>query len=108
MKKITILLLLMYSSTMLANDFPTSARADYVFACMASNGRTQAILVKCSCVIDEIAKHVSYRQYEDIETIMQMRLMPGERTALFKDSEWAVNAVSHFNQVQANAELTCF
>lgn len=108
MKLIAIVLIIVYSSVLSANDFPTYARADYVFACMASNGRTQAILVKCSCVIDKIAEHISYRQYEDVETIMQMRLMPGERTALFKDSEWAVNMLSHFDQIQANAELICF
>jgi len=26
------------------NDYPTAARADYVFGCMASNGQTQQML----------------------------------------------------------------
>ena len=37
------------------NDYPTAARADYVFACMASNGQTRQTLEKCSCSIDQIA-----------------------------------------------------
>ena len=30
------------------NDYPTSARVDYVFACMKANGETQVSLQKCS------------------------------------------------------------
>ncbi len=37
------------------NDYPTQARAEYVFACMASNGQTQQALRQCSCSIDVIA-----------------------------------------------------
>src|SRR5882757_4986947 len=36
------------------NDYPTSARADYVFGCMKANGETQELLQKCSCSIDVI------------------------------------------------------
>ena len=31
-----------------ANDYPTSARADYVFACMKTNGDTREALDQCS------------------------------------------------------------
>ncbi len=37
------------------NDYPTAARADYVFACMKTNGETQQALEQCSCSIDVIA-----------------------------------------------------
>jgi hypothetical protein len=37
------------------NDYPTSARADYVIGCMAANGNTHEALLKCSCAIDTIA-----------------------------------------------------
>jgi hypothetical protein len=37
------------------NDYPTAARADYVFACMKTNGDTRPALEKCSCSIDVIA-----------------------------------------------------
>ena len=30
------------------NDYPTAARADYVFACMVSNGQTRQALEQCS------------------------------------------------------------
>ncbi|MGH7191398.1 MAG: hypothetical protein ACREF0_19670, partial [Acetobacteraceae bacterium] len=38
-----------------ANDYPTSARADYVFGCMAVNGQTHEALDRCSCAIDVVA-----------------------------------------------------
>jgi hypothetical protein len=37
------------------NDYPAAARADYVFACMKTNGDTRQALEKCSCSIDVIA-----------------------------------------------------
>ena len=38
------------------NDYPTNARAEYVFACMATNGQTRDMLDRCSCAIDQIAE----------------------------------------------------
>ena len=29
------------------NDYPTAARADYVFGCMAANGQTREYLQRC-------------------------------------------------------------
>ena len=47
------------------NDYPTSARADYVFGCMKANGETQELLQKCSCSIDVIASIIPYDQLCD-------------------------------------------
>src|SRR6186713_614696 len=35
-----------------ASDYPTNARADYVFGCMAANGQTREALERCSCSLD--------------------------------------------------------
>src|SRR5262249_18286600 len=43
------------SSASELNDYPTAARADYVFACMKTNGETRQALDQCSCAIDVIA-----------------------------------------------------
>ena len=50
------------------NDYPTAARADYVFACMVTNGQTREMLDRCSCSIDEIAAILPYEQYLQAET----------------------------------------
>ena len=38
-----------------ANDYPTSARAEYVFGCLKANGETRQAINQCSCSIDVIA-----------------------------------------------------
>src|SRR5262249_43258773 len=45
------------------NDYPTAARADYVFACMKTNGETRRALEQCSCSIDVIASILPYDHY---------------------------------------------
>ncbi len=52
------------------NDYPTAARADYVFACMQTNGQNRMVLDKCACSIDAIAALLPYADYEAAETIM--------------------------------------
>lgn len=90
------------------NDFPTAARADYVFACMASNGQTQEMLYKCSCSIDAIAELMRYDQYVQAETIIRMRAVPGEKTAAIRDTPWTQEIVDLMRRSQAEAELKCF
>ena len=38
-----------------ANDYPTSARAEYVFGCLKANGETRQAIEQCSCSIDVVA-----------------------------------------------------
>lgn len=90
------------------NDFPTAARADYVFGCMASNGQTQEMLYKCSCSIDVIAELMRYDQYVQAETIIRMRGIPGEKTAAMRDTPWTQEVIDLMRRSQAEAELRCF
>ena len=55
------------------NDYPTSARADYVIGCMAANGNTREALLKCSCAIDTIASLMPYDHYEQAETALSLQ-----------------------------------
>ena len=91
-----------------ANDFPTSARAEYVFACMSTNGQSREMLDKCSCSVDAIAELMTYEEYVDAETAVRMRLMSGERTAMFRDVEWVNKKVEKLRTAQAEAEIRCF
>ena len=65
------------------NDYPTSARADYVFACMKANGETQELLQKCSCSIDVIASIIPYDRYVAAETILSMSQVTGPSVPSF-------------------------
>ena len=90
------------------NDYPTAARADYVFGCMATNGQTQEALQKCSCSIDHIASIMPYDQYVEAETVLRMRQVSGERVALFRDSAEMKGMVDKLRSAQAEAEFKCF
>ena len=90
------------------NDYPTSARADYVFGCMKANGETQEILQKCSCSIDVIASIVPYERYVTAETILSMSQVTGPVGSEFRSTEQAKLALQEFRRAQAEAEVRCF
>ncbi|WP_017998671.1 hypothetical protein [Paracoccus sp. N5] len=89
------------------NDYPTNARADYVFVCMAANGQTRDMLEKCSCAIDQIASVLSYDDYVKAETVLSMRQMGGERSAAFRGMG-SNDMVANYRRAEAEAEILCF
>jgi hypothetical protein len=103
-----VLLVALRSEAARANDYPTAARADYVFACMASNGQTQEMLRRCSCSIDVIASLVPYKRYVEAETILRMRQVGGEKSTTFRDSAAYRKIVDDLKGAQAEAEIRCF
>ena len=90
------------------NDYPTSARADYVFGCMKANGETREILDKCSCSIDVIASIIPYDRYVSVETILSMSQVTGPVGTEFRQTEAARLALQDFRRAQAEAEVRCF
>ena len=91
-----------------ADDYPTVTRAEFVFGCMGANGQTPEILYKCSCSIDVIASIIPYDRYVQIETVMRMQQVAGERTAAFRTTKWANAMVDEFKSAEAEATLKCF
>lgn len=91
-----------------ANDYPTYARADYVFACMQVNGQSRISLEKCSCSIDAIAAILPYKQYEEADVIMSMRQRGGENVQMFRDHPPLVEKVNNLKRAQVEGELRCF
>ena len=90
------------------NDYPTSARVDYVFACMKANGETQRSLDQCSCSIDIIASILSYERYVTAETVLRMTQVPGNLGGEFRSTGQAKMAVDDLRRAQAEAEVRCF
>lgn len=90
------------------NDYPTTARADYVFGCMKANGETQEILQKCSCSIDVIASLIPYDSYVATETILSMSQVTGPVGSEFRSTERAKQTLQEFRRAQAEAEVRCF
>jgi hypothetical protein len=90
------------------NDYPTSARADYVFGCMKANGETQELLQKCSCSVDVMASIIPYDRYVAAETIISMSQVTGPVGSEFRSTEQAKAALQEFRRAQAEAEIRCF
>lgn len=90
------------------NPFPTIAIADYVFGCMAANGQTRQSLERCSCSIDVISSIVTYADYERAETVLSLRRLSGEKSALYKTAAQYKAAVDQLRRAQAEAEVRCF
>ena len=90
------------------NDYPTSARAEYVFGCMKANGETPRTLEQCSCSIDIIATLLPYERYVSAETVLRMAQVPGILGSQFRSTEQAKSAVDDLRRAQAEAEVRCF
>ncbi|HEY1782940.1 MAG TPA: hypothetical protein VGG79_21375 [Roseiarcus sp.] len=91
-----------------ANDYPTSARAEYVFACMKTNGDTREALEQCSCSIDVIASLIPYDAYVTASTVASMELEPGRIGGEFRGSVIARDALIRLRRAQAEGEVRCF
>jgi hypothetical protein len=90
------------------NDYPTSARAEYVYGCMKANGETRQAIEQCSCSVDVIASLVPYDRYVTAETVLSMSQVRGNLGAQFRNSEQATNALNDLRRAQAEAEVRCF
>ncbi len=89
-------------------DYPTDTTADYVFACMASNGNSRTALEQCSCSFDVVATLLPYERYVEASTFLSMGQVAGEKGTLFRSSEQARRTVGDLRRAQAEAEVRCF
>jgi hypothetical protein len=96
------------SAAQSVNDYPTTARADFVFGCMQVNGQTHEALDKCACAIDMIASILPYERYKDAEAFLSVGQLTGDKGALFRQTEPARNATDELNRARAEAEVRCF
>ena len=95
-------------SALRANDFPTQARSEFVFACMSSNESNRDFMAKCSCAIDEIAKRISYEEYAQAEAIARLWEGASPREEAFKSVGLSKERMDKLFKAQAASELECF
>src|SRR5215469_14551034 len=103
-------LLLAQPSRAAAGDsgYATAVRAEYVFACMTTNGGTQDSLQRCSCAIDVVASILPYDKYEQAETVLRMRRSAGGYLGAEFRSATSNAIVRELEEAQAEAEVRCF
>ena len=94
-------------SAVQAHDYPTSGRVEYVLECMQKHEGKYEYLYKCSCVIDHIARQMSYDDYVTMSTALRNQTMAGERGALFRDPAPVKDMASKYKALQAGAAKAC-
>jgi hypothetical protein len=90
-----------------SNDFPTVARADYIFACMQVNGQSREALEKCSCSIDVIASLMPYQEYEAVESVLVVYQRGGKAQQQMSNGDLQ-RRVKDMRRAQVEGELRCF
>jgi hypothetical protein len=110
MKRAVLIPLLLAATQAAAdtNDYPTEARADYVFVCMKTNGETQEILRRCSCSIDVIASLLPYDRYVAAQTVASLDQERGQIGRMFRASEQTKAMLDELRRAEAEAEIRCF
>ncbi len=91
-----------------SDQYPTSARAEYVFACMKVNGDTREALDQCSCSIDVIASLLPYDAYVAGETVASIDQAQGQIGSMFRNAAAARDTLAELRRAQAEAEVRCF
>jgi len=89
------------------NDYPTSARVEYVQECIAKNGGNLADLYKCSCAIDRIAEHLTYDDFVEAGTFARYATLPGEGGGEFRDPQRAKERARLYRSVESDAYRAC-
>lgn len=89
------------------NNYPTSARVEYVGECLAKNGGAYVFVHKCSCVIDQIANKMTYDDYVDSSTFSRYATLGGEGGAIFRDPPEGKREAKRYRDTEAEAQRTC-
>lgn len=92
-----------------ANDFPTTARVEFVLECMKnSKAPLQEMVYKCSCAVDNIASKVNYEQWVDLSTIANGMSIAGERGGVVRDIKDGRKLANSYRDLQTQAKHACF
>lgn len=90
-----------------AHNYPTQARVEYVYECVARNGGKQETLYQCSCAIDRIAAALSYDDFVEAATIVRYATLPGEGGGIFRDPEEGKKRAKQYRQLEQQAWKAC-
>lgn len=100
--------LLLFCSAPQANDFPTSARVEYVVDCMnLQGGQSYNTMYSCVCTIDKIAAGMPHQRYEYAKTMSVMIRTPGERGGAFRDAPGARKLVKEYEALLKSSKDSC-
>ncbi|MGB0867267.1 MAG: hypothetical protein ACPGSC_12205 [Granulosicoccaceae bacterium] len=103
-----VLCILGYPSVLLANDYPTQARVEYVFGCMNTLGeQNYDNMYACVCAFDKLAHQVTYDRFVELQSLRTLIATPGEKGGAFRDVPGARKALSSFSDLQQELLGSC-
>jgi hypothetical protein len=91
----------------LPNDYPTTARVEFVQDCIGRHGGKLEDLYKCSCVIDRLAEKMTYDDYVEASTFAHYSTLPGEGGGIFRDPDTAKQKAKLYRTTEAAAYKAC-
>jgi len=89
------------------DDFPTSGRVEYVLECMQKHDGKYEYLYKCSCVVDRIARALSYDDYVAMSVALRNQSLAGERGGLFRDAASVKDMAGKYKEIETGANKAC-
>ena len=89
------------------NNYPTSARVEYVNDCIGKNGGKLANLYQCACAIDRIANVMTYDEFVESSTFAKYATLPGEGGGIFRDTDYSRKLAKTFRELEADSLRAC-
>lgn len=97
-----------FAAKLPAHNYPTEARAEYVFECMNDlGGENYDTLYKCSCSIDYIADQLPYDTYVTLDTYTRGQHAGGERPEVLREGKLASDSRSELSRLKEQAADRC-
>jgi hypothetical protein len=104
----SIVLFLLGTTTVIANEYPTQETVRYVLNCMSElGGQTDENLYTCACRYDAIRTSMTFSDYEEGYTFERNKKMPGEKGSSFRDNERAERFYEELLKVREAANSSC-
>ncbi|MEE9345998.1 MAG: hypothetical protein V3U88_10380 [Methylococcales bacterium] len=89
-------------------DYPTLATVEYVIECMnRKGGQNYTNLYQCTCQFDRFSEQMSYDQYSQAVVFRNLKSMPGETGAVFRDPPQAKIMRNKLKDAQKQAKQAC-
>ncbi|MFI3123430.1 MAG: hypothetical protein QX194_05830 [Methylococcales bacterium] len=93
----------------LANDYPTRDRVEFVLNCVAQHGGLSYInQYACGCKLDKIAKKLSFNDFEAAKTFSYLKSMAGDNGGMARDPKQSKDLRKQLKEAEESAEKSCF
>ncbi len=93
---------------LMQEDYPTLATVEYVIGCMnKKGGQNYTNLYQCTCQFDRFAEKMSYNEYSEAVVFRNLKSMPGETGAVFRDPPQAKIMRDKLSDAQTQSQLQC-